>query len=129
VQPRRRCRRPVVAALVAALVAGVFVTGCGDDGKTTEPGSSPTAASSPTTAGPTTGGPTTGGPSVVTTPAELQGYVGLTVAEAEARADAENRPIRVVEEDGEKKPVTMDLQPNRVNLVVVDGTVTSATLG
>jgi hypothetical protein len=114
VQNRRRCR----CLVVAALVAGVFMTGCGDDGNITEPGSSPT-----------TGGPTTRGTSVVTTPAELQGYVGLTVAEAEARADAENRPIRVVEEDGEKKPVTMDLQPNRVNLVVVDGTVTAATLG
>jgi hypothetical protein len=104
-------------ALAALLVAVVLVAGCGDDGGDTDAASNPTSTSA------------TGGSAGVTTPAELQGYVGLTVSEAEARAKNENRPIRVVEEDGEKKPVTMDYVPERVNLVIVDSKVTAATLG
>jgi hypothetical protein len=35
----------------------------------------------------------------------------------------------VVSRDGEQFPVTMDYDPNRLNLVVVDGIVTEARFG
>lgn len=52
-------------------------------------------------------------------------YVGMTVAEAEAMAQADGVVFRVVEEDGEIKPITRDLQVGRVNATVERGVVTS----
>lgn len=55
--------------------------------------------------------------------------IGLTEAEAAAWATANGFTTRVVEVDGEPKPVTMDYRPDRINLTLVDGKVTKATLG
>jgi hypothetical protein len=54
------------------------------------------------------------------------GFVGLTVAEAEALATERGWTVRVVAEDGERFIVTEDYNTERVNLVVEAGTVTAA---
>ncbi len=55
-------------------------------------------------------------------------YVGLTVAEAEARAAAQGVMFRVVERDGAMLPTTRDFRPGRINAVVVDDVVVSYTV-
>ncbi|MBK9180090.1 MAG: hypothetical protein IPM45_11100 [Acidimicrobiales bacterium] len=113
---RTPARRAAALAVSAALILGT-AGACGDDDSGTA-----------TTSGADASTTTTPSPST-TTPAELEGYIGLTVEEAGALADEEGRPWRVVEEDGEPLPATMDLIENRVNLVVQDGTVVGASLG
>ena len=63
------------------------------------------------------------------TSGEFDAYIGLTVAEATTKAEDEGRPARVVEEDGESLPVTMDFNEQRLNFVVVDGKVTEVSTG
>lgn len=50
-------------------------------------------------------------------------YVGVSPTEAEARATADGVPFRVVMEDGQPLPVTMDYRPGRINATVVNGVV------
>ncbi len=50
--------------------------------------------------------------------------IGLSVAEAEAYAEAEDVPFRIGSVDGEPRPVTMDYRPGRITADVVDGVVT-----
>ncbi len=64
-----------------------------------------------------------------TTDEAFDSYIGLSEEEAGAAADAEGRPWRVVERDGESLPVTMDLVEDRLNFVIVDGNVTAVTTG
>jgi hypothetical protein len=64
-----------------------------------------------------------------TTATEFQAYIGLTVEAAGAKADGDGRAWRVVMEDGESKPVTMDFNEQRLNFTVVDGKVTNVTTG
>jgi DNA polymerase II large subunit len=54
---------------------------------------------------------------------QAEDYIGLTVAEAEALATANDEPFRVVERDGEMLPTTRDYRPGRINATVEDGTV------
>jgi hypothetical protein len=63
------------------------------------------------------------------TAGEFDDYVGLTVDEATAKAEADGRPSRVVEIDGEPQPATMDFIENRLNFAVEDGTVVEVTTG
>ncbi|HEX6420658.1 MAG TPA: hypothetical protein VFZ77_19305 [Acidimicrobiales bacterium] len=56
-------------------------------------------------------------------------YVGLAVAEAEERAAADGLTTRVVGQDGVDLVITMDLRPDRLDLVVFDGVVVAAQLG
>lgn len=51
-------------------------------------------------------------------------YIGLTEAEAEALAAANDVMFRVVERDGEMLPTTRDYRPGRINATVDDGMVT-----
>jgi hypothetical protein len=62
--------------------------------------------------------------------AELQSrdYVGLTTNDAEAKAEAEGTPFRVVEIDGESQPTTRDYREGRINATVEGGVVTSYTV-
>jgi hypothetical protein len=53
-------------------------------------------------------------------------YVGTGVDEARSRAEAAGWTVRVIAANG---VYTLDFRPDRVNLVVEDGTVTDATLG
>ncbi len=111
-------RRVAALAVSAALTLGVAGACGGDDADTATTSPGDTAATAPSEPAVTT-----------TTPAELEAYIGLTVDEAGALADEEGRPWRIVEEDGEPLPATMDLVENRVNLVVQDGIVVGASLG
>lgn len=52
-------------------------------------------------------------------------YIGMTVAQAEAKANSENVPFRVVERDGEIQPTTRDIRIGRINATVNDNVVTS----
>jgi hypothetical protein len=67
---------------------------------------------------------------VAAVPAEptADDYVGLSEAEAEALAAANEVPFRVVERDGEMLMVTEDWRPGRINAVVKNGTVVSYTV-
>jgi hypothetical protein len=51
-------------------------------------------------------------------------YVGMTVEQATEKAAAEGVPFRVVMENGEALPVTMDYVIGRINAEVTDGIVT-----
>lgn len=50
-------------------------------------------------------------------------YIGLSEADALAKAKHDNTPARVVERDGEELPVTMDFAFGRHNLYLKDGKV------
>jgi hypothetical protein len=55
-------------------------------------------------------------------------YIGLTEADAGARAEAAGLTTRVVGVDGMDLVVTMDFRPDRLNLMVFDGVVVAAQL-
>lgn len=55
--------------------------------------------------------------------------VGLSEAEATSAIEAAGGTVRIVSRDGEDFPVTMDYRFDRVNLRIVDGVVTEATIG
>lgn len=55
-------------------------------------------------------------------------YVGLSLADAEAKAKENRVEFRIAEQDGEAKALTMDLRPGRVNAVVNSGVVTSVVI-
>jgi hypothetical protein len=57
-----------------------------------------------------------------------ESYVGLGLADAEARAQAAGLTTRVVAVDGTSLAITLDLRPDRLNLMVFDGTVVAARL-
>lgn len=65
---------------------------------------------------------------VAEVPAVPADYVGLSEAEAEALAAANEVPFRVVERDGEMLSVTKDYRPGRINAVVSDEVVVSYTV-
>lgn len=56
-------------------------------------------------------------------------YVGLSVEEAQTKAEQDGRPSRVVRVDGEDLAVTMDFIENRLNFEVENGRVTAVTTG
>ena len=55
-------------------------------------------------------------------------YVGLSLADAEAKAKENGVEFRIAEQDGEAKALTMDLRPGRVNAVINSGVVTSVVI-
>jgi hypothetical protein len=55
----------------------------------------------------------------------LQAVIGMTQADAEAKLAEIGLTLRVIELDGVPQPATMDLRPDRVNVAVTDGVVTS----
>jgi hypothetical protein len=55
-------------------------------------------------------------------------YIGLTEAEANARAEAAGLTTRVVGVDGMDLIMTMDFRPDRLNLMLFDGVVVAAQL-
>jgi hypothetical protein len=54
--------------------------------------------------------------------------IGMTVAEAEAYAAANEVPFRIGSVDGEARPVTMDYRPGRITASTVAGVVTEYTV-
>lgn len=67
-----------------------------------------------------------------TTPIDVMKHetlVGQTLVQVQAACDVEEVAHRVVEVDGEARPVTMDYRPERLNFKVKDGIVTVVTNG
>ncbi len=62
-------------------------------------------------------------------PANADSYIGMTLADASARADKAKIAWRVIEEDGQFRPVTMDHRPDRINFVVAGGKIIRVTKG
>ena len=56
-------------------------------------------------------------------------YVGLSKKAAIAKADANDVTWRILREDDEQFPATMDFNPERINFEIDNGKVTKATLG
>lgn len=56
----------------------------------------------------------------------VDAYKGLTLAEAEARAERDGLVVRVLGRDGECFDRTSDLRPDRVDLYIEDGEVVEA---
>ena len=116
---RRRSVIAVGGALVLVAVAAIVVIGMrsSTDGLagTAKP-KSPTSSAPATSSAPTSTVPT-------------EAVIGLTVDQATTWATAHNYTVRVVEVDGVGQVVTMDYNPNRINLVVAKGVVTSAKMG
>ena len=103
-------RRWIAAPLMAAALA-LATTGCGgdDDGKSVE-----------------TNGSASGSTTNDTSPSS---YVGLRKKAAIAKADAADVTWRILREDDEHFPATMDYDAARINFEIDDGEVTKATLG
>jgi len=97
------------------VVAGALVlSACGDDEKS--------GASTETTSASTTTAADDGD-------GVANDFIGLTKDKAIEKADADNNPWRIGEEDGEVFALTMDYNPDRVTFVINDGVVTAATWG
>jgi hypothetical protein len=62
-------------------------------------------------------------------PADADSYLGMTTEEAGARADKAGIRWRVVEEDGQGRPVTKDHRPDRLNFAVAAGKIIRVTKG
>lgn len=62
-------------------------------------------------------------------PADAASYVGMTVEEASSRADKAGIRWRIVEEDGQSRPVTKDFRPDRLNFAVAAGKIIRVTKG
>ena len=60
-----------------------------------------------------------------TTETANRDYIGMTTAQAEAKAQVDSTMFRVVEIDGKPQPTTRDFRPGRINAVVESGVVTS----
>ena len=58
-----------------------------------------------------------------------QDYIGLSKAEAAAKATEADLVWRVIKENGRSFPVTMDYRADRLNFVLVDGVVTKIKEG
>lgn len=104
---RRRATRGrrfavAVLALTTALAAGA--TACGDDDDEPQPAGSESDAA-------------------------FAEYIGLETEAAGDLAEENDLPWRVVREDGEDLPVTMDFVENRLNFAVEDGKVVDVTTG
>ncbi len=62
-------------------------------------------------------------------PADVGSYLGMTVEEAGARADKAGIRWRIIEEDGQGRPVTKDHRPDRLNFAVAAGKIIRVTKG
>jgi hypothetical protein len=102
--------RLVAATAVAAAVA---IAGCGDSNDEAEPVAAVTCPAA------------TQNPS---NPFDANTLVGMTVDEASGIAQQHDCSVRVTERDGEPLPATMDLQNNRIDVIVVDGKITAVSL-
>ena len=114
------------AGLVVVVVAVGALSACGSAGD--EPAANPSATVLPSSSPSTCWGKGSDTPLPSTDPdAEL--YVGLSEQEALDLADERQQTVRVAGRDGECFPMTMDYQPERVNLYVEADQVVAATLG
>jgi hypothetical protein len=104
--PMTRFRRAAGAALVVLALSSTAACGGGDDDKQS-----------------VSSGKNQGG-----TPSE-QSWVGLTKKEAIAKAEASDTEWRILREDKESFPATLDFVEDRINFEIDNGKVTKATYG
>lgn len=114
------------AAVAVGLVAGAAgLAACGSDGS--EPAASSNASSSTTTAASdattTADDATDDGLPAKVEMADAQVLIGMSEADAQAKADDAGWTLRVSRIDGEDLPSTNDYNPQRVNVSVTDGEV------
>lgn len=109
----RRC----LTSLIATVTLAVGAAACGDTASDPVEIDAATQLDDPTTNDETD-------PVSETDP--VQALVGLDRAAAEQRAAEHGKTIRVIEEDGEVYAVTADIDPDRIDVVLVDGVVTQA---
>jgi hypothetical protein len=116
------------------LLLPMALAACGG-GSSTSPAR---AASTTTTAATTTTtvrqippGPLVAGPGrcIRVTAAALRPYLGLTLADAQARAASEQKTVRVVGQDGTCALVTQEYSASRVDLELARGLVIAAEIG
>lgn len=112
-------------ALALVLAAG-SLTACAEYTTTGLPADE-TAATSEQTGEAPAADPVAGQPSAAEAVAET--VVGMTAKDAEAAVVAAGLTYRVISEDGEPLAATADYRADRVNVDIVDGTVTAATVG
>ncbi|MET0459037.1 MAG: hypothetical protein ABW195_07300 [Ilumatobacteraceae bacterium] len=105
-----------VLARCLPLAALLTVAACGDDDTTS---TVPDTAAAVSSAAPATEVPTVESASAL--------VVDKSEADAQAAVEAAGWSFRVVRRDGEDLMATMDLQPERVNVEVEDGTVVAVT--
>lgn len=60
---------------------------------------------------------------------KIESMIGQPLEKAQAACDAAEVPHRVIEVDGESRPVTMDYRPERLNFKVKAGVVIAVTNG
>jgi hypothetical protein len=124
--PLARSRRPPdswrmkINVLLASLVVVLSIAAC-------KPESNPGAK--PETPAPAPATPPAAAPPAVADPKNPASYVGLEEKAAGAMADKAGVTWRIVEVDGESRPVTMDHRPDRLNFAIKDGKVIRVTQG
>ncbi|MFN8185673.1 MAG: hypothetical protein U0R69_01200 [Gaiellales bacterium] len=111
-------RLAVIGAL--ALVGAIALAACGGGTEGTSTGPEPADLAEPSTD--TTAVPGTG------LDDEALQFVGLTLEEASALAEQQERQWRVGREDGEDRALTADFIDRRVTFEVDDGVVVAATI-
>ena len=111
--------RSRLATAVAALTLVIALPACGNGDDSTPAASSSSSSSS-------TKEPPMSSAGVDQMAASV---VGMSEDDAVKAIHDAGYTSRVVERDGEKFAVTMDLQPDRINLTVTDDKVTKATVG
>jgi len=62
-------------------------------------------------------------------PTDVSSYIGMTAEAGKARAEKAGIDSRVVEQDGQKLPVTMDHRPDRLNFAIAAGKIIRVTKG
>ena len=108
-------RARVTFAGLAVVLAITAPAGCGDDeSETTSPSSTETTTSQPALC------PEAGGANAL----NIGTLVGKAVDAASAAAEDHGCELRVVQEDGEDLAVTLDFNPDRINVAVEEGTIT-----
>lgn len=112
-----RARRPLALVLLAPLVL-VGIAGCGGEATAPEVRPAPEVRT-----------PITGNPTEVVPQQLLDRVVGMEEAKSITAIESAGFAPRVVERDGERFAATMDYRPDRVNLVITDGRVASASRG
>ena len=103
----------IASTLLAVALAATLLAACGDDssnaGRDRDDGN--------------------GAPATSLAPGKESDFLGLTEAQAMKKAKNQGRPARVVREDDEIFPATLDYNPDRVSFEIDDGRVTKATFG
>jgi hypothetical protein len=118
---------------IAALALTLLVTACGSaepDNPDTAASRSPAATAAATPSN--TPNPCLSDGGSATAPGSgpnVRGYLGLTEHAAKVMANDEGQTLRVAGRDGKCFGLTMDYNPDRVNVYLEDDQVVAATLG